>query len=74
MTTAIDMSIARSHRVLPHQPAFEIGDVVEIDDKLGGTYVIRAIDDVFAWLFSEIEGFETVELSELRWPLRPHLL
>ena len=52
--------------------AFEVGDQVILDT--GEDAVIAAIYRDFAWVFSDIEGFETVEISELRWPDPPSQL
>ena len=45
---------------------FEIGDDVISDT--GVPYTIAAIYRDFAWVFSEVEGFDTVELSTLTRP------
>jgi NADPH-dependent curcumin reductase CurA len=49
-----------------HHPTFEVGDEVQLDT--GEDAVIAAIYRDFAWVFSDIDGFETYELSELKRP------
>lgn len=54
------------------QPKFAVGDEVVIEGEGARTYTIKCIDGDFAWLFSEVEAFETAELSELRRPEANH--
>jgi hypothetical protein len=55
-----------SHAAQIQQPRFEVGDIVEINDEAGGVYEVRATDGEMAWLFSPIEGFESVEFAGLK--------
>lgn len=45
-------------------PQFEIGDAVVLDN--GAEAVILGIYRDFAWIFEDVNDFETVEISTLR--------
>ena len=66
MSSAIHESMNPPTAVQMHQPTFEIGDEVQLNT--GEVGVIACVYRDFAWVFTDLDGFDTYELSELNRP------
>ena len=71
MSSATCESINPSNAGQMHQPKFEVGDDVQLDT--GEIGAIACIYRDFAWVFTDRDGFDTYELSELKRPDQSHL-
>ena len=65
MRNAINESNTPSNVAQLHQPPFEVGETVILSDT-DEVATIMAIHEGVAWVFVEIEGFETVDLAEMK--------
>ncbi|MGV1859965.1 hypothetical protein [Rhizobium rhizogenes] len=70
MSSATHQSMNPPAAAQMHLPTFEIGDEVQLDT--GEIGAIACIYRDFAWVFTDLDGFDTYEVSELRRPDPAH--